>query len=200
MTKQEFLLALRKGISGLPETDIEERLAFYNEIIDDRMEEGISEEDAVAQIGNVNEIISQIIADTPLTKLVKEKIKPKQKLRVWEIILLVLGSPVWLPLLIAAFAVILSLYIVLWSLIVSLWSVFASVIGCILGSIIVAIRYFVCSNGLISTAFLGVGIVLLGLSIFLFYGCSAATKGIVLLTKKLAKTIKNCFIKKEIAQ
>lgn len=198
MTKQVFLTKLRNGISGLPQEDIEERLAFYNEIIDDRMEEGISEEDAVAQIGDVNEIISQIIADTPLTKLVKEKIKPKQKLKVWEIVLLVLGSPVWLPLLISAFVLILSLYIVLWSLIISFWAVFASVIGCILGSVIVAIRYFVCGNGLVGAAFIGLGFVLLGLSVFLFYGCSAATKGIVLLTKKIAKAIKNCFIKKEV--
>ena len=76
MSKQEFLVQLRKGLSGLPQDDIEERLTFYSEMIDDRMEEGLSEEDAVYEIGDIDELISQIVADIPLTKLVKEKISP----------------------------------------------------------------------------------------------------------------------------
>ena len=30
MSKQEFLAQLRKGLSGLPQDDIEERLTFYS--------------------------------------------------------------------------------------------------------------------------------------------------------------------------
>ena len=103
MSKQEFLVQLRKGLSGFPQEDIEERLTFYSEMIDDQMEEGIMEEDAVSRIGSVDTIISQIKADIPLAKLVREKITPKKHLKAWEIVLLVLGSPIWLSLLIAAF-------------------------------------------------------------------------------------------------
>ena len=35
MNKQEFLAELRKGLSGLPQDDIEERLTFYNETLED---------------------------------------------------------------------------------------------------------------------------------------------------------------------
>ena len=111
MNKQEFLAQLRKGLSGLPKDDIDERLTFYSEMIDDRMEDGIPEETAVREIGTVDVLVSQIIADIPLGKLVKEKITPKEKLKAWEIVLLVLGSPIWLSLLIVAFNVIFSLYI-----------------------------------------------------------------------------------------
>ena len=45
MRKQEFLAQLRKALSGLPQDEIEERLTFYGEMIDDRMEEGLSEEE-----------------------------------------------------------------------------------------------------------------------------------------------------------
>ncbi len=38
----------------------------------------------------------------PLAKIVKEKIKPKHELKAWEVILIILGSPVWIPLLITA--------------------------------------------------------------------------------------------------
>ncbi len=197
MSKQEFLAQLRNGLSGLPHGDIEERVSFYHEMIDDRMEEGLSEEDAVSGIGPVDTIISQIIADMPLTKLVKEKIAPKKGLKTGEIVLLVLGSPIWLSLLIAAFAVILSFYGVLWSAIISLWAVFGSLIGCAFGGIAAGMGFSFGDNGFTGMAMIGAGVVCAGLSIFMFYGCKAATKGILILTKKLVIWMKNRFVKKE---
>ena len=126
MSKQEFLTRLRKGLSGLPQADIEERIAFYSEMIDDHMEEGLSEEEAVSAAGTVDEIVAQAVAETPLAKIAKERIRSKRRLSAGEIVLLALGSPIWLSLAIAAFAVILSLYISLWAVIVSLWAVFVS--------------------------------------------------------------------------
>ena len=115
MRKQEFLSQLQKGLIGLPQEDIEEQLVFYSEMIEDRIEEGLPEEEAVAAIGPVEEVVSQIVAETPFSKLVKERIKPKRALRAWEIVLLVLGSPLWLSLLIGAFAVLLGVYISVFS-------------------------------------------------------------------------------------
>lgn len=107
MSKQEFLERLRKGLSGLPQNDIEERLTFYSEMIEDRKEDGISEEEAVSAVGTVDEIVAQVVSEIPLVKIAKERIKPKRRLSVGEIVLLILGSPIWLSLGIAAFAVIL---------------------------------------------------------------------------------------------
>lgn len=123
MSKQEFLAQLHKGLSGLPQDDIEERLAFYSEMIEDQMEDGLSEEEAVLAVGSIDEIVTQVVEDIPLTKIAKERIKPKGRLSTGVIILLALGSPIWLSLGIAAFAVVLSLYVVLWSLIVSVWAI-----------------------------------------------------------------------------
>ena len=71
MTKHDFLELLEEKLSGLPEKELAERLPFYGEMIDDRMEEGLSEEEAVAAIGNVEDIVSQVLEDTPINKLVK---------------------------------------------------------------------------------------------------------------------------------
>ena len=65
MTKQEFLEQLQNGLGALTESDARERLNFYSEMIDDRMEEGLSEQEAVAQIGDVNEIIASILDEIP---------------------------------------------------------------------------------------------------------------------------------------
>ena len=199
MNKQEFLAELRKGLSGLPQGDIKERESFYSEMIDDRMEEGLSEEEAVSAVGSVDEIVTQVVAETPLAKIAKERIKSKRRLRVGEIVLLALGSPIWLSLGIAAFAVILSLYISLWAVIISLWSVFVSLAACSIGSVPACIIFTVGGDGASGVAMLAAGIVCAGLSIFIFYGCKAATDGTLILTKKIAIWIKNCFIKKEVA-
>ncbi|MBR4295688.1 MAG: DUF1700 domain-containing protein, partial [Clostridia bacterium] len=80
MTKLKFIMSLHDKLSGLPQKEIEERLNFYSEMIEDRMEEGLSEEEAVAAIGSVDEIAEQIVADTPLSKIAKEKIKLTRRL------------------------------------------------------------------------------------------------------------------------
>ncbi len=200
MNKQEFLLSLRKGLSGLPQDDIEERLSFYSEIIDDKIEEGISEEQALAETGSVDEIVSRIIADIPLTKLVKDKITPKRKLLAPEILLLILGSPIWLSLAVTVLAVIFSLYISLWSIVISLWSIFVCLAACSIGGVLVCVIFAVGGNTASGLAMLAAGALCAGLAIFAFFGCKAATKGTLILTKKMAIWIKNCFRVKEAAQ
>ena len=199
MNKQEFLAQLRKGLSGMPQDDIEERLIFYSEMIDDRMEEGLSEIEAVSAIGTVDDVVSQILKETPLTKLVKEKIKPNRSLRLWEIVLLILGFPVWFPLLVAAFSVILATYIVVWSVVVSLWATEVSFWAGALGGVISAAVFTIRGNGLTGLVMLSAGLCCAGLSIFLFFGCKAATKGILWLTKKSALWVKSLFVGKEAA-
>lgn len=199
MTKLQFILSLHDKLSGFPQDDVEERLRFYSEMIEDRMEDGLSEEEAVSAVGSVDEIAAQIAAEIPLAKIVTKKMKPKRQLKAWEIVLLALGSPVWLSLAVAAFAVTLSLYISFWAVIISLWAVFGSFVGCAFGVTVAGLGFALGVNGLVGMAMIGAGVICAGLSIFVFYGCKAATKGILLLTKKMAIWIKNCFVKKEAA-
>ncbi len=197
MNKQEFLAKLKRGLSGLPQNDLEERLSFYEEMIDDRVEEGLTEEAAVNEIGDIDEIISQIISETPLTRLVKEKITPKRTLRVWEIILLILGSPLWISLLAAAFMVILAVYLVLWSVILALWAVEVSLWAYAICGLVAVIGTIFSNNPFLTLALTGTVLICAGLSIYLFFGCKAASKGICLLTKKFTFGIKNLLTKKE---
>ena len=197
MTKTEFLLELTDKLSPLPWEEVSDHWDYYSEMIDDRMEEGLSEEEAVAELGTVEEIAAQILSDIPLTRLVKGKIKSKRRLGAGTIILLVLGSPIWLSLLIAAFAVVLALYISLWAVIISLWAAFVSLIACTLAGIAVGILWVVFGKVYAGVAMIGAGILCAGLSIFLFFGCRAATKGTALLAKKMALGIKRCFLRKE---
>ena len=199
MNKNIFLSSLRQNLAGLPRDEVEERLSFYEEMIADRIEEGLSEEEAVLAIGTVDEITVQILSDIPLTKIAKEKIKPKRKLRAWEIVLLAVGSPLWLSLLLAAFAVLISLYAVLWSLVASCWAIFGALGGVTIGGIGLGVLG-ICMGKLIpGLVVIGAAAVCAGLAIFAFIGCLAAVKGTVWLTKKIILGIKRIFVKKEVA-
>ena len=199
MNKQEFLEQLRRGLSGLPQEDIEERLNFYGEMIDDRIEEGLSESEAVAAIGTVGDVVSQILAETPLTRLVKEKIRPKSRLKPWMIVLLILGSLLLFPIMPAVIAIVLSVYIVVWSVIISLWAIFVSLIASALGGAVSAVYFAICGKGLSALATLAVGLLCAGLAIVMFFVCLAATKGVVWLTKKFAVGLKYMLVGKETA-
>jgi uncharacterized membrane protein len=185
----------------LPQAEVEERVNFYAEMIDDRMEDGSTEEEAVACLGPIDAIVSQIVSDIPLLKIAgkaaKQRIKQTKKMKTWEIVLLAVGSPVWFPILIALAASALAIYVSFWAVIISLWAAFGSLAGCafagIVGGTVFAIGVSVPSG----FALISAGIACAGLSIFTFFGCKAATKGLILLAGKSVLAMKRCLIKKE---
>lgn len=185
MNKEAFLKKLRKSLSGLPPKEAEEQLSFYSEMIDDRMEEGLSEEEAVLAVGPI---------EAPVLPN-----KTGRRLKTWEIVLLALGSPIWLALLISAAAVVFSVYVSLWSVVVSLWAVFGALVGCGAFGIASGIATICTGNPVSGIATIGAGTACAGLSIFAFFGCMAATKGMVKLTVIACKWIKGLFHKKEVA-
>ena len=198
MTKLRFLMTLRDCLSDLTGDEVEERLRFYSEMIEDRMEEGLSEEEAVSAVGSVDEIAAQIMADLLPGPAAGEQPAPKKRRKGWEILLLVLGSPLWITLLFAAFAVAASLYVSLWAVILSLWSVFASAAACALGGLVAGVGFALGGYGLTGLAMIGASMVCAGLTIFLFFGCRMAGKVSLLLTKKAAWGVKKSFAKGEV--
>ena len=197
MNKQAFLSALRKGLTGLPKDDIDHSIEFYSEMLDDRIEEGMSEEEAAASVGNIDDIVSQILSETSLTKLVKAKVKPNRALRIWEIILLVLGSLIWLPLLLAVIVVIFAVYIVIWSVVVCVYAVDVSLAAGGIAGFVGLFVYYAAGNIAGGLMFAGAGFTCIGLSILLFFASNQIAKGILFLSGKIIGWIKSLFIKRE---
>ena len=201
-------MELEKKLSVLSQEDIEEQLTFYCEMIEDRVEEGISEEEAVAQIGTVEDIAGQILsehtAEVPLCceeiVAVEEPLaadeKVKHTFKTWELVLLIAGSPIWFSLLIAALAVGFSLFVVFWAVVISLWAVVVSLAACAVALPIAAV-YFICTGYVYSgLAVIATSLVCGGLGILFYYGCKWTTKGMALLTKTTAISLIKCFGRK----
>ncbi len=194
MNKQTFLTQLRKGLSSLSKKEREEHVSFYSEMLDDRIEEGVSEEDAVAQIGEVNTIVAQILDNRTRKNLTD---KPKRKYTAWTIVLLALGSPIWLALLISAFAVAVSLYVSLWAVIISLWAVFVSTIVGAIAGILLFFAYLLLGNTPLALTLLCAALVCAGVSILFYYACKAASVAAIKLTQTAVAHVKQRLLKKE---
>ena len=196
MNKSDYLNSLESKLSKLPKIEVNERIAFYSEMIDDYMEEGLSEVEALEKIGSVEDIAKQITEEIPLTKIIIDKVKPKRKLSALEIILLIIGSPIWGAILISLFAVILSVYAGLWAGIITLWAVSICLpilaVACVVMGVITLI-----SNGVtIALLYLSCTLVLIGLSLLFYLADKFITRGFAFVTGKTTKIIKTAFIGK----
>lgn len=198
MTKAEFLAAVEGCLRGLSQSDIQKSLEYYSEMIDDRMEEGMSEADAVAAMGPIPEIVNQILMDLPLPKLVRARTRPSRTVRMWEILLLVLGSPVWLPLLLVPVVVAFCVYITFFAVILSLYVTVAAVgLGGLLGGIGGALIFAFTGQGVQAVLILGAGLFCFGVALLLLFPCGWITRGIVGLSKLFVRGIKRLFVRKE---
>lgn len=193
MDKYHFLLVLSEKLKTLPEHDRQRSVDYYAEMIADRMEEGLSEEEAVAAIGSVDDIAKNILAEAPVSPL---PAKQHRSLRWWEITLLILGSPVWVSLLIAAAAVVFAIWISLWSVVISLYATAialgAAALGCILGS------FFMIASGIGEVLIAwGAAFVCAGLAILMFMLGNLTVTGVIALSKLTWNGIRRSFRRKE---
>ena len=197
MNKEEYLDAIRGRISAMPADDINRFMDYYSEMIDDRVEDGLSEDEAVADMGSPDAAVEQILEEMPLTKLVKEKIKPKHELRAWEVVLIVLGSPVWIPLLITAAVLLLTLWIVAFALLISFYAVVLSFVVAGICGLICIIPLFIANSPYTAVLMLGAALIGIGIAILFVVSVKPVTIGIFKVCKASVNGIKRMFVKEK---
>ena len=197
MRKQEFLDKLKASLWAMPEADKQRSMDYYAEMIDDRMEDGLSEEEAVSAVGDLDEIVKQILHETPRppATVKKEPKKQKRGLEAWMIVLLVLGSPLWIPLVASVVGTVFGVYVSLWSVVIVLYAVAVAVgaaaIGCLIGS------FFMIGRPGVIVVSVGTALLCAGLGILLFMLGNLAAKGMIALTKLCWRGVKSIFQRKE---
>lgn len=93
MTRDEFLGRLGELLACLPAEQVEETKAFYAEAIADRMEDGMSEEEAVAAMGAPGEVAEATLDDLPAVPRAIARTRRRSTALLW--VLTIVGSPVW---------------------------------------------------------------------------------------------------------
>lgn len=96
MNREQFLAAVRARLAGLPREDIDRAIEYYREMIDDRMEDGMAEEEAVAAVGPVEEAVSKLASGLPTAPRYQtpvmpaapaEETAPRARPAAWRIVL-----------------------------------------------------------------------------------------------------------------
>ncbi|MBE7091193.1 MAG: DUF1700 domain-containing protein [Clostridiales bacterium] len=196
MKKTDFLVALTVKLKGFPEEDVKKSLEFYGEMIDERIEDGMPEEEAVAAVGSVDEIVSQITANTPMVQLLKQKLTLNRKLTAGEKALLICGSPLWLVLIIAALACVFALYVSLWAGVVVLYAIPVCFGVGGVGGLIYSVFVGIGSTWGSGLAFAGASLILIGLALPAYYVCKFTAKALIKLGVFFWQCIKKAFAKK----
>ncbi len=184
MKKQEFLNELAAALHNLPREERYRTLSYYDELIDDRMEDGQNEEEAVSGLGDPESVAREILGEeeeeTPVSTGTGR--------RVWVIVLLVLGFPLWGSLLLTGLCLLLTLYILLFVPVIvlvglALGFLAAALLGMV-GTPFLVLDVGILSGGLPAGLFqLGMAVALLGLSVLSAVGLYYTTKGIVRVSK-----------------
>lgn len=198
MTKSEFIEEFLKKAELLPKEEKRKSLLYYSEMIDDKIEDGMSEEEAVASLGSIDALVDGVIGDMTMSNAVKtsiNRVKKNVPKGILVTVLIILGSPVWFSLLIAAVCVLFSLIVSIWAVAVALCaSVFALGISAVALLAVSVIRFF--SLGAVSGVYvLGASLIVAGISMLIFVPVKHLCVGCFKLSAWFAGAIKRLFVK-----
>ncbi len=174
MTKAEFIKELRLSLGRLKKAELKRTLEYYSELIDDRIDAGEREAEAIAALGSIESIAEQILSDA------KEEGNLRRASRPINTALLILGSPIWVSLLIVAFALIFAVFVSVWAVVIAFiaadFAMAVSGLACIVGGAL--------SGDLNSALFIiGSGCVSAAIGLALFYPVKLLTELCVRLVK-----------------
>lgn len=175
MNKTEFIDELYHLLNSLSKAERLQHLDYYEEMIADQMEDGLTEEEAVAALGSPADIAAQILGEIPP--------KPSRRFPIWAIVLIVLGSPLWLSLflavaavLVAVIAVVAAVYISLWAAIAVFYAADLAVLLGFLSGIAGGIFYLTQGISMPAVLFFGGGLVCAGATVLLFFLCNLLSR------------------------
>ena len=189
MNKSDFIETLDRLLKSLNKEEREKFIYYYEEIIEDYKESGLTEEEVINKIGTPESIAENILSEHDVVKVTSTGSK------ILITILLVLGFPLWGSLLLAAFLLVLCAYIVIWCgpLITGVSSValFVASLMSIIGFPFMLFDSL--STGIVQ---LGVGITSLGLSVLLGFATIYLSEKVIVITKKLTYKVLGLFKRK----
>ncbi|OTN75033.1 hypothetical protein A5886_000077 [Enterococcus sp. 8G7_MSG3316] len=109
MERVQFIKELAAELSYKTKpSEIHQLIDYYDEMIDDLIEEGLSEEEAVTRLGNPKDLIKALQTEEEIVVEIPRRFHPLLY------VILILGFPLWGSLLLAAILLMLSVLLVLW--------------------------------------------------------------------------------------
>ena len=190
MKKEAFLRALDKRLEGMSAEERARALEFCAESIDDRVEDGMAEEDAVTALGDVEDVARGLLADRPLGAVVRERVRHESN--AGRVVLLICAS----PLLVTFFAVGLSVYAALWAAMIAIYAAVASLLIAGAAGALGGVALMFLQGAAPGLCICGAGLVSFALGLLLIDPVKAAGRGLWKLTKAFGRGCKRLIVGK----
>ena len=194
MNKREYLDRLEDLLACLSKEQRAESLSFYEEMIDDRIEEGMTEEEAVAALDAPGIAAEAILDELPAVPRAVAKTRRKSRVLLWAAV--IVGSPIWLSLLVAFLIVAVTVYVCIWMLAVCIWVVAAAFVIAFPVSLLLAFWGVCVGNVPYALAQAGMGLVGLAVGALCFKGAWVASKQLVRLSRIWLAKMASPFVKR----
>lgn len=182
MNKQEYISRLNELLACLPADHRLESISFYEEMIDDRMEDGMTEEQAVAALDAPGIAAEKILDDLPAVPRVVVKTRRKSRALLWGAA--IIGSPLWVALTLAFAAAVLGIYFCIWLLAACIWVIAIGGILCLPLGTLLAFWGIEAGNTAFALWGFGSGLVGSALGALCARGAFAASRQLALLSRK----------------
>lgn len=189
VTKDKFLNKLAESICKLPGSEIDKTLTYYSEIIDDLVESGLSEEEAVQKVGDIQDITSKILEENRYELKSKSKLDKflgfifrafNSKWRLPIFAILVFGFPIWAWVVIPIMVFIILIFV----------CIFAVPVLALYGAVNLLWDPWAYSNFFTISYFLGLSLILFGVVTFYISCLTTFSRASFKFLKKLSIKIK----------
>jgi len=201
MTKNEYLKKLERELTKIPKSEAAKCIAYYNEIIEDTIESGLSEQAAVSKLDTPFSAAQKFLNERsyPVNSEISEK-PAKSKTNNLYVLFLILGFPLWFPLYITFYTLVFTVFVIIWSLIITFYALLiafsVSGVACILYS---PIHIILNNNIYLGIAIIGAGLIFIALAMIMSVFAKSSSKGLSIVSMKFLKGIKFTFFKREAA-
>lgn len=208
MTKSEFLSALRGRLTSLSDDEIQKTTLYYSEMIEDRVEDGMTVDEAIEALGPMDDIVREALgahaeakpaAEKKLSIIGKWKKKraEKGKNRALAIVIAIVTAPIWIPILIAllacAAAVTVAILACVWSIVAAAFSVLITSFATGLACAIVGVMHFINIELAAGLIFAGLSLAFFGVGLFFIRPAFALVRFGVCVTEAIGQILRLIF-------
>ena|GEM_PF-216938 len=178
MTRSEFLWSLNNALAGLPQSEVQRVTEYYDELFNEALEEGKTEEEICAGLGSPDDIAGRVRAELAFIRA-EQKPTPKSMNAVLWVLIGILALPVGLPLGVGALSILFGMFATVFALVFALGAVVFA-FGVVGLALIVAGIAVIAGGGLwFGIALIGAAFFIIGLSMLGGVGASHAMRAMI---------------------
>ena len=165
MTRDEFFMQLHEELAGLPRSEVNRIIEYYDEIFIGGLDDGKTEEEICLSLDNPKDIAGRVRAEIAFVRA-EQQPSAKSMSTVLIVLLGILALPIGLPIAIAILAVVFSLLVTVVSVVFSLGVTGIALFVGGLAGVVYGITVIVQGGVLFGIAFIGASFIITGLGIF----------------------------------